>query len=180
MKTLVLIGGISRESLNKRFFNEILKQYEGKLSFLNFEIDSLPYFSQDIENDNLPAVEEFRAKIRDAQAVLLITPEYNRSFPGVLKNALDWGSRPYGQNSWNGKPAAIMGASIGAIGTFGAQRHLRAVCSFLNMYTMNQPEFYGSASILMDDNGLTENSLLFVQKYLESFENWINHFYIKS
>lgn len=180
ISTLVLIGGISRDSLNRRLFNEILKHYNGKLSFSKFEIEKLPYYSQDIENSHIPVVEEFKAIIGKSQAILFITPEYNRSFPGVLKNALDWGSRPAGQNVWNGKPAAIMGASTGAIGTFGAQRHLRAVCSFLNMYTMNQPEFYGSAPILMNDNGLTENSLSFVQKYLESFENWINHFNIKS
>ena len=178
IKTLVLIGGISRESLNKRLFNEIFKIYNGKLSFSTFEIEKLPHYSQDIENDSLPIVQEFKALIENSQAVLLITPEYNRSFPGVLKNALDWGSRPWGQNSWSGKPAAIMGASTGTIGTFGAQRHVRAVCSFLNMHLMSQPEFYGNASILMNDKGLTENSLPFVQKFMESFENWISHFHI--
>jgi chromate reductase len=178
IKTLVLIGGISRESLNERLFDEILKHYSGKLSFLRFAIEKLPYFSQDLEKDPPSVVKEFRAMISDAQAILLITPEYNRSFPGVLKNALDWGSRPYGQNAWNGKPTAIMGASIGTIGTFGAQNHLRAVCSYLNMYIMNQPEFYGNASVLLDDKGLTEKSLPFVQKYMENFENWISHFYI--
>ena len=174
MNTLVLIGGISRESLNKRFFEEMLKNYVGKLSFSRFEIEKLPYYSQDIESEPLPVVEEFRTMIREAQAVLLITPEYNRSFPGVLKNALDWGSRPYGQNCWNGKPAAIMGVSVGSIGTYGAQSQLKTVCSFLNMHIMNHPEFYGNASLLMDDNGLTEKSLPFVQKYFENFENWIS------
>ena len=176
IKTLALIGGISQKSLNKRLFNEILKNYNGKLSFYTFEIEKLPYYSQDIEKDFPPVVQEFKTLIENSQAILLITPEYNRSFPGVLKNALDWGSRPWGQNSWNGNPAAIMGASIGALGTYGAQEQLRTVCSFLNMHVMSQPEFYGSAPVLMNDNGLTESSLSFVQKFMESFENWISHF----
>ncbi|MCL2327956.1 MAG: NAD(P)H-dependent oxidoreductase [Bacteroidetes bacterium] len=173
IKTLVLIGGISKNSLNQRLFNEIAKRYNGKLSFTQFAIEKLPYYSQDIENDNLPIVAEFKTLIENSQAVLLITPEYNRSFPGVLKNALDWGSRPYGKNSWNGKPAAIMGASVGKLGTFAAQGHLRAVCSFLNMYVMNQPEFYGQAQTLLNETGLIEDVLPFVQKYLDSFENWV-------
>jgi len=176
MNTLVLVGGISREALNKRLFNEIVKHYNGKLSFSSFEIENLPHFSQDIESDSPPVVEEFRAVVRAAQAVLLITPEYNRSYPGVLKNALDWGSRPWGQNLWSGKPVGIIGASIGAIGTYGAQSHLKTVCSFLNMYIMHQPEFYGNASILFDDKGLTEKSLSFVHNYFEEFEKWISNF----
>ena len=176
MKTLVLIGGISRDSLNKRFYNEMVKHYAGKLSFSTFEIERLPHYSQDIEGEPPAVVDEFKSMIREAHAVLLLTPEYNRSFPGVLKNAIDWGSRPWGQNLWSGKPAAIMGLSIGSIGTYGAQNQLKTVCSFLNMHIMNQPEFYGVASQLMDDKGLTEKSLPHVLGYLEKFENWITHF----
>ena len=179
INTLVLVGGISQKSLNKRLFNEIVKHDNGEFSFLTFEIENLPYFSQDIEYDRPPVVEEFKVLIRNAQAVLLITPEYNRSFPGVLKNALDWGSRPYGDNSWSGKPTAILGVSTGALGTFGAQNHLRAVCSFLNMHIMSQPEFYGSGPVLMHDNGLTEKSIPFVQNYLASFKKWVNYCDIK-
>ena len=178
MKTLVLVGGICRESLNKRFYNEMVKHYAGKLSFSSFEIEKLPFFSQDIESGSPSVVDAFRATIRDAQAALFITPEYNRSFPGVLKNAIDWGSRPWGQNLWSGKPVGIMGVSTGTLGTYGAQNQLKTVCAFLNMHIMHQPEFYGNASLLMDDKGLTEKSLPFVQKYLESFENWVNRFLI--
>ncbi|MDR1762062.1 MAG: NAD(P)H-dependent oxidoreductase [Bacteroidales bacterium] len=176
INTLVLVGGISQHSLNQRLFNEIAKHYNGKLSFSQFEIAKLPYYSQDIENENLPIVDTFKTAIKNSQAVLLITPEYNRSFPGVLKNALDWGSRPYNKNSWSGKPAAIMGISVGKIGTFAAQGQLRAVCSFLNMFVMNQPEFYGQAETLLNETGLIADSLPFVQKYLDSFENWIEKF----
>lgn len=173
IKTLVLVGGISKNSLNQRLFNEIEKHYNGKLAFTQFAIEKLPYYSQDIENESLPIVEEFKTAIRISQAILLITPEYNRSFPGVLKNALDWGSRPYEYNSWSGKPAAIMGASVGKLGTFAAQGQLRAVCSFLNMQVMNQPEFYGTAQTLLDETGLIVKALPFVQKYLDSFELWV-------
>ncbi|MDR0941114.1 MAG: NAD(P)H-dependent oxidoreductase [Bacteroidales bacterium] len=173
IKTLVLVGGISKNSLNQRLFNEIEKHYHGALAFTQFAIEKLPYYSQDIDNGTLPIVNEFKAVIKNSQAVLLITPEYNRSFPGVLKNALDWGSRPYEQNTWGGKPAAIMGASVGKLGTFAAQGQLRAVCSFLNMHVMNQPEFYGTAQTLLDETGLIDKALPFVQKYLDSFEQWV-------
>ena len=151
---LVLIGGICQESLNKRLFSEIQKNYNGSLSFSNFEIEKLPYYSQDIESSGLPVVEEFKNAIKNAQGILLITPEYNRSFSGVLKNALDWGSRPWGQSLWNKKPVGIIGTTIGALGTYGAQDQLKTVCGFLNMPIMNHPEFYGNAAQLLDENGL--------------------------
>lgn len=173
IKTLVLVGGISKISINQRLFNAIEKQYKGKLAFTQFAIEKLPYFSQDLEHESIPEVEEFKELIRNSQAVLLITPEYNRSFSGVLKNALDWGSRPYAHNSWSGKPVAIMGASIGKLGTFAAQGHLRSVCAFLNMQVMMQPEFYGTAQDLLNETGLIEKALPSVQRYLESFEKWI-------
>jgi len=152
IKTLVLIGGISRESLNQRYFRAIEKRQPTSFSFTSFDISKLPYFSQDIENDPPKLVVEFKQKIQETEAVLFITPEYNRSFPGVLKNAIDWGSRPYGHNLWNNKPAAILGASIGNIGTFGAQHHLRQVFAYLNMYVLGQPEMYFNASHLLSES----------------------------
>ena len=120
----------------------------------------------------IPCSADFQA---DADAVLFITPEYNRSFPGVLKNAVDWGSRPYGQNLWDKKPAGVMGATISAIGTFGAQHHLRQVLAYLNMSVMGQPEFYFNASNAFDDRGrlINEKSKEFVQNYWIAFMNWI-------
>lgn len=176
IKVLALIGGISRNSLNKRLYNEIQKHNNTKLSFQTFEIASLPFFSQDLENNPPQIVSEYLQKVKDADAILFITPEYNRSFPGVLKNAIDWGSRPPGNNVWAKKPTAIMGASGGKIGTFGAQQHLRNVCSFLAMYVMPQPEFYFDASTGMNENGLTEQSVGFAQKFLANFEQWISKF----
>lgn len=151
IKTLVLIGGISRESLNRRYFRAIEKRHPSGFLFKSFDISRLPFFSQDIENDPPQVVVEFKDKIKEADAILFITPEYNRSFPGVLKNAIDWGSRPYGQNHWDKKPAAILGASIGNIGTFGAQHHLRQVFAYLNMYVLGQPEMYFNATHLLSD-----------------------------
>lgn len=173
MKVLAIIGGISANSLNKRLYNEILKHNNTNLSFETFEIASLPFFSQDLENDPPQIVSQYLQTVKNADAIVFITPEYNRSFPGVLKNAIDWGSRPPGNNVWAKKPTAIMGASGGKIGTFGAQQQLRTVCSFLDMYVMHQPEFYFDASSGMSENGLTEKSVVFVQKFLSNFEQWV-------
>lgn len=173
---LTLIGGISSTSINKRLYNEIVKYNSGNLSFESFDIAALPFYTQDQEQ-NLPVlIKSLKEKIRQSNAVLFITPEYNRSIPGVLKNAIDWGSRPRGDNCWNGKPAAIMGASNGAIGTFGAQQHLRNICSTVNLHLMSQPEFYFNASIGMNENGLTENAVSLVRQFLNSFEEWIKVF----
>jgi chromate reductase len=171
---LVLIGGICKNSLNKRLYDEVVKHNTASLSFRTFDIASLPFFSQDMENNPPENVLNLRQAVQNADAVLFITPEYNRSFPGVLKNAIDWCTRPVGTNFWKRKPAAIIGASIGKIGTFGAQQHLKLVCSFLDMDLMNQPEFYFDASTSMDENGVVANSIKYLQKYLADFEQWIN------
>ncbi len=179
MKTinvLTLVGGISSASINKRLYHELVRHNNSGLTFQTFDIATLPFFTQDNEYDPAPQVKALRDMAKAADAVLLITPEYNRSMPGVLKNAIDWCSRPYGENCWNDKPAAIMGASIGPIGTFGAQQHLRNVCSFLNMHLMSQPEFYFNATTGMGEEGLTEDSVKYLQRFLASFEEWIGRF----
>jgi chromate reductase len=173
LNVITLIGGISENSLNKRLYNEVVKHNTTKLSFQTFDIASLPFFSQDIENNPPENVANFQNLVQKADAVLFITPEYNRSFPGVLKNAIDWCSRPPGKNLWKRKPVALMGASPGKIGTFGAQQHLKNVCCFLDMALMNQPEFYLEASSSMDETGLLAGSVGFLQKYLTAFEQWI-------
>jgi chromate reductase len=173
LNVLALIGGVCKDSLNKRLYNELVKHNPTNFSFFTFDISSLPFFSQDIENNPPESVVNFHDSVQQADAVLFITPEYNRSFPGVLKNAIDWCSRPPGNNLWKRKPAAIMGASPGKIGTFGAQQHLRNVCSFLDMELMNQPEFYFDASSSMDENGLLAHSIGFLQNYLTNYEQWV-------
>jgi chromate reductase len=178
MKTAVLIGGISRDSLNRRLFEEVARISDTSLVFTVADIAALPFFSQDIELTPPESVLKFKELIAAAEAVLIVTPEYNRSIPGVLKNALDWASRPAGQNLWAGKPTAIMGAATGAIGTFGAQQHLRQVCVQLDMPVMNQPTVYFNASSGMDAEGhLTERSAEFLRKFLAAFEKWAHLFH---
>lgn len=175
-KVLTLIGGISRDSLNRRFFEAIerLAKTEAKqLSFTVFDVASLPFFSQDLEADPPREVVEMRRMAAECDALFIVTPEYNRSIPGVLKNALDWGSRPPEKNVWARKPAAIAGASTGAIGTFGAQQHLRNVLSFLDVRVMNQPTVYFNASTGMTGNELTDSSVRFLSTFLAAFEQWI-------
>jgi chromate reductase len=140
------------------------------------EIGDLPLYNEDLEKDLPPAWAAFRDKIRPFDAVLFVTPEYNRSVPGVLKNAIDVGSRPYGKSVWAGKPAAVVSVSPGAIGGFGANHHLRQSLVFLNMPALQQPEAYiGGVATLFDDKGgiVVESTREFLKKFLQKFEAWI-------
>jgi chromate reductase len=144
MKETIRILGIAG-SLRKASYNRGLLRAAAELVPTGaqveiFELDGIPAFNQDQEQNPPERVAVLKRKIREADAILFVTPEYNYSVPGVLKNAIDWASRPYGDNAWNGKPAAIMGASIGAIATARAQYHLRQMMVFLNMFAENQPE----------------------------------------
>lgn len=170
-RTLTLVGGISRDSINKRLFHAIEDLSPKGFEFDTFDISKLPFFSQDLEMDPPDIVSELKEKIREAEAVLFISPEYNRSFPGVLKNAIDWGSRPYGMNLWAKKPAAVLGASVGSIGTFGAQHHLRQVLAYLDMVVMGQPEFYFNATGAFNDQGqlVNDKTKQLLTKFFETF-----------
>ncbi len=171
---LALVGGISRESINRSLYELLLTEAPAGFYLDTFPIETLPFYSQDIEEDPPEIVRQFKSRIEQADGILLITPEYNRSFPGVLKNAIDWGSRPWMQNSWDGKPAATLGASIGAIGTFGAQTHLKAVMAFLDMAVMNHPEFYFHLTRGLDENGeFTTSAHALVQDFLETFDAFV-------
>lgn len=140
-----------------------------------FELDGIPPFNQDDDTRPPQRVVELKAKVRAADAILFVTPEYNYSIPGVLKNAIDWASRPYGDNAWNDKPVAIMGASVGMLGTARAQYHLRQCFVFLNMHALNQPEvMIANASQRFDEHGnLTdEKTREFMGKELEALVTW--------
>lgn len=140
-----------------------------------FELDGIPGFNQDQEQDPPEKVVEFKRKIREADAILFVTPEYNYSIPGVLKNAIDWASRPYGDNAFDGKPAAIMGASIGGIATARAQYHLRQMMVFLNMFPINQPEvMIGNGGDKFDEEGnLTDETTKdFIRQLLQNLADW--------
>jgi chromate reductase len=140
-----------------------------------FDLDGIPAFNQDEEQNPTAKVVELKARIREADAVLIVTPEYNYSVPGVLKNAIDWASRPYGDNAWSGKPAAIMGASVGTIGTARAQYHLRQMFVFLNVFPVNQPEvMIGNAAERFDAEGnLTDEATNdFIRQLLQNLVVW--------
>jgi chromate reductase len=123
----VVVGSNRRESINRKLARALAKLADGKLAVSFIQIDDLPMYSQDLENPPPPNVSRFKAEVERADALLFVTPEHNRSIPAVLKNAIDWGTRPYGRNSWAGKPAAIIGTSPGAMGSALAQQHLRQV-----------------------------------------------------
>jgi chromate reductase len=174
LRVLGLVGSISKNSINRKLFGFVKDIAGDEIAFDLFDIAALPFFSVDIEKTPTPAMVDFKSRIAKADGILIVTPEHNRSFPAPLKNALDCASRPSGQNSWDGKPAGIMGASPGAIGTFGAQAHLRNVLSFLNMPTLPQPEFYFNFSLNVDTEcRLNESSKEHIAKYLGKFKTWI-------
>jgi chromate reductase len=142
-----------------------------------FELDGIPGFNQDEEKNPPAKVAELKQRVRSADAILLVTPEYNYSVPGVLKNAIDWASRPYGDSAWNGKPVAIMGASIGTFGTARAQYHLRQTFVFLNMFPINQPEvMIGNAAERFDAQGnLTDEPTKdHIRRLLQNLVQWTN------
>ena len=140
-----------------------------------FELDGIPGFNQDEEQNPPEKVVELKTRVQAADAILFVTAEYNYSIPGVLKNAIDWASRPYGESAWDGKPAAIMGASIGMLGTARAQYHLRQCCVFLNMFPLNRPEvMISNAAERFDTNGnlVDEKSREFIAQLLQSLVQW--------
>jgi chromate reductase, NAD(P)H dehydrogenase (quinone) len=140
MTILGIAGSLRRESYNRAALRAAQQLVPEGARLEIFELDGIPGFNQDDEAHPPSKVAELKARVRAADAILLVTPEYNYSIPGVLKNAIDWASRPYDDSAWHGKPVAVMGASIGMLGTARAQYHLRQVFVFLNMYPVNQPE----------------------------------------
>lgn len=175
VRILGIAGSLRRESYNRAVLRAAMQLVPEGATIEVFELDGIPGFNQDEEQNPPAKVVEFKKRIREADAILIVTPEYNYSVPGVLKNAIDWASRPYGDSAWNGKPAAIMGASIGAIGTGRAQYHLRQMMVFLNMFPINQPEvMIGNASERFDAEGnLTDDTTKeFIRQLLQSLVDW--------
>lgn len=175
-KVAVIVGSLRKDSFNRRMAHALAGLAPAGLALGIVEIGLLPLYNQDL--DDAPPAEwvAFRDQVKAADAVLFVTPEYNRSVPGVLKNAIDVGSRPYGHSVWSGKPGAVMSVSPGAIGGFGANHHLRQSLVFLNVPTMAQPEAYiGGAGSLFDHAGALTNdgTKKFLGGFMQSFAAWI-------
>ena len=169
----VLVGSLRKESFNRKMANALAALAPPSMKLEIVEIGSLPLFNQDDEASPPPNSAAFKARVMEADAVLFVTPEYNRSVPGGLKNAIDVASRPYGKSAFDGKPAAVVSVSPGAIGGFGANHHLRQSLVFLNMPTLQQPEAYiGGAADLFDAAGNLSNEKTreFMHKFLGAFE----------
>ncbi len=172
----VIVGSLRRDSLNRKMALALAARAPAELRLQIVEIGALPQYNQDSEADPDAASKAFKDQVKQADALLFITPEYNRSIPGSLKNAIDIGSRPYGHSVWSGKPAAVMSVSPGAIGGFGANHHLRQCLVFLDVPVMQQPEAYiGGADKLFDAAGALANQDTgkFLDKFLHSFAIWV-------
>lgn len=175
-KIAVLVGSLRKESFNLKIAKILIGMAPAHLSLEILPIGDLALYNQDIDENPPEAYSKFRDRIRSCDGVLFVTPEYNRSIPGVLKNAIDVGSRPYGKNAWDGKPGAVVSVSTGAAGGFGANHHLRQSLVFINVCAMAQPEMYiGNAGKLFDENGNLANDSTkeFLQKFMVAFEKWV-------
>lgn len=167
----VIVGSLRKDSLNGQLATALVKLAPANFTFNFVEIGDLPLYDQDDDGTPAPAVSRLRDEIKAADAVIFATPEYNRSIPGVLKNAIDHASRPWGQSVWTGKPAGLIGISVGAMGTAMAQQHLRNILAFLNMPTMGQPEAYLQfrEGMFNADGSIGGDSKPFLQSWMDSF-----------
>ena len=175
-KIAVVVGSLRKDSFTRKVAKTMMLLAPPTLEMEIVEIDQLPLYNQDDETDNPPpAFTEFRESIGAADGVLFCTPEYNRSVPGALKNAIDVGSRPYGKAAWSGLPCAIVSVSPGALGAFGANHHLRQMLPFLNMPCMPAPEAYvGGVADKFDGDRLTDDSTrAFLQTFVDTFAAWV-------
>lgn len=171
----VVVGSLRKDSFNRKLANAIEKLVPPEFSFKQLQISDLPLYNQDDDANQAESVKRLKAEITAAQGLLFVTAEYNRSIPGVLKNAIDHASRPYGQNAWAGKPAGVLGASIGAMGTSMAQQHLRNVLAYLDMPTLGQPEaFIHVKDGLFDEAGnIGADSKEFLQNWINRYFAWV-------
>jgi len=171
----VVVGSLRRDSFNRKLADAIGKLAPPQFSLKQVKIADLPLYNQDDDADQAESVKRLKGEIAAAQGLLFVTAEYNRSIPGVLKNAIDHASRPYGQSAWAGKPAGVLGASVGAIGTSMAQQHLRNVLAYLDVPTLGQPEAFIHAKVgLFDEAGnIGADSKKFLQDWMDHYVAWV-------
>lgn len=174
-KIALVVGSLRRDSFNRKLAGALAKLGPSDFSFQQLQIGDLPLYSQDDDASQAPVVKRLKAEIAAAQGLLFVTPEYNRSIPGVLKNAIDHASRPYGHSAWAGKPAGVIGVSPGAVGTALAQQHLRNILAYLDVPTLSQPEaFIQAKDGLFDDAGnIGPGSRQFLQDWMDRYVGWV-------
>ena len=174
-KIAVIVGSLRKDSFNLKLAHAVTRLAPSDFTFRQVQIADLPLYNQDDDANQAAQVIRLKNEIKDSQGLLFVTPEYNRSIPGVLKNALDNASRPYGQSAWAGKPAGILGASIGVVGTAVAQQHLRNVLAFLDVPTLAQPEaFIHAKDGLFDPDGnIGKESRAFLQNWMDKYVAWV-------
>jgi chromate reductase len=171
----VVVGSLRKDSFNHKLASAITRLAPSEFEFKQIKIGDLPLYNQDDDANQAESVKRMKAEIVASHGLLFVTPEYNRSMPGVLKNAIDHASRPYGQSAWAGKPAGVLGVSVGAIGTALAQQHLRNVLAYLDVPTLGQPEvFIQTKEGLFDDSGnVGEGSKKFLQNWMDRYVSWV-------
>ena len=171
----VVVGSLRRDSFNRKLADGLVRLAPAEFTFKQLAIGDLPLYNQDDDANQAPEVKRLKGEIAASQGLLFVTPEYNRSMPGVLKNAIDNASRPYGQNAWAGKPAGVIGASVGPVGTALAQQHLRNVLAYLDVPTMGQPEgFIHAKEGLFDaDGSIGPASKKFLQGWMDKYVDWV-------
>jgi len=174
-KIAVVVGSLRRDSFNRKLADGVIRLAPPEFSFTNINIADLPLYNQDDDANQSAPVKRIKSEIAASQGLLFFTPEYNRSMPGVLKNAIDQASRPYGASAWAGKPAGVMGASVGPVGTSMAQQHLRNVLAYLDVPTMGQPEaFIHAKEGLFDEAGnIGPASKQFLQGWMDKYVAWV-------
>ncbi len=174
-----VIGSLRKESINRKLASALIKLAPPDFNFKELKIGDLPLYNQDDDKAQASVVQRLKSELRAVDAVMFVTAEYNRSVPGVLKNALDHASRPYGQNAWAGKPAGIIGASIGAISTAVAQSHLRTILAYLDMPTLGQPEAYLQIKDgFFDEAGniASPETRKFLHGWMDKYVAWVKRF----
>ena len=171
-----VVGSLRKDSYNRKLAQALIRLGPPDFNFKELHIGDLPLYDQDEDRSQAPEVQRLKSELRAVDAVMFVTPEYNRSIPGVLKNAIDHASRPYGQNAWAGKPAGIIGASIGAIGTAIAQAHLRTVLGYVDMPLLGQPEVYIQVKDgFFDEAGNIANAETrkFLHGWMDKYVAWV-------
>lgn len=172
---VVVVGSLRKDSFNLKLAQALTKLAPADFSFKFLKIDDLPLYNQDDDTHQAEPVKRMKTEISVAKGLIFVTPEYNRSIPGVLKNAIDHGSRPYGQNAWSQKPAGVIGASVGVVGTAVAQQHLRTILAAIDVPTMALPEafIFVKEGLFDATGGFGEDSKKFMQNWMDKYAAWV-------